>query len=188
LSHCLSVFGSYAYLFFSTPDDKKYERLKHVWYGEYRKLYSPAVIGALGSDYKGVYWSPAWAPTCGDFSKNGSWTLVDILKLKDHDKPDYFNHWFSKYRLVRCDIRKTPKFPKGIKPGSYDISFFNADWAGGGATYRASDLALRKGGLVMTWRSRIADIHEQSPSKYSLFFDPQIESLQDDYVLLRKEE
>ena len=86
---------------------------------------------------------------------------------------------------TRLSKLKPPNFPRGIGFASYDLSFFNCDWAGEGTTYKASDLALKNNGILMTSRKNIKKLKEISGNNYSLIFDPEVNFL--GYVLLSKE-
>jgi len=157
--------------------------LEHLMLKKGFEIYTPIVSSLLGNDYKAVYWSPAWGPCVFTFSEYGKWTFVDKVNLKKEGL-ECFNE-FIKPKFVRFDITKTPDFPKSIKKGNYDLAFFNKDWAGGGSTYRAADLALRKEGLLMTRRLWLKDLKETFGKKYSVIFYPG-EHIRENYVILLK--
>lgn len=176
-------------------DDDSMEMLRHsldllhLMFEKGSDLYTPIILSLLDKDYKAVYWSPAWAPTKFSFSEHGQWTFVDKVNLKKGGLESFES--FTKPKFVRFDITKTPDFPKSIKKGIYDLTFFNLDWAGGGSTYKAADLVLKKGGLLMTHQANLESFEKTVGKKYSLIFKPTIGY--DDYeghhsyALLKKE-
>ncbi|MBU3941373.1 MAG: hypothetical protein KKF74_00505 [Nanoarchaeota archaeon] len=166
----------------------KVDSLKSKIVKEKNDIYTPIILGMLGKDYNAIYWSPAEVPFCigwthPSFSKYGKWTLVDKNDLSTNILILY--NYFSKIKTVQFDITRTPNFPRGIGFASYDLSFFNCDWAGKGTTYKASDLALKNNGILMTSRENIKKLKEMSGNNYSLIFDPEVNF--PDYVLLSKE-
>ena len=155
---------------------------------EINKLYTPILLYLLGDEYKAIYWSPAYAPFSEDmqfpsFAKYGDWDLVDKKELSVYGD-DTFD-CFSKFFFIKFDITKTPRFPNEIKQQSYDLSFFNVDWAEHGLTYIASDIVLKQHGILMTQRNNLSSTHKFSNSDYSLIFDPEIGF--PNYVLLEKQ-
>lgn len=188
----LKVFGNFQeeYISFSAKKDikNKITSLRSKIIRDQKDIYTPIVLCLLGKDYKAIYWSPAWAPFYAgwsnpSFAKHGEWTLVDKEDLTTYIKGSY--DCFSKIKTVQFDITKTPNFPKDIKSGSYDLSFFNSDWAGKGTTYKASDLVLKNNGILMTPRKNIKKLEKILGKNYSLIFDPEVNF--PDYVLLSKE-
>jgi len=166
----------------------KVDSLRSKIVKEKNDIYTPIILGMLGKDYNAIYWSPGEASFCEgwsnpSFSKYGIWTLVDKTDLTTY-KPFFYNR-FSEVRISQFDITKTPDFPKEIMSNGYDLSFFNCDWAGKGTTYKASDLALKNNGILMTSRENIKELKEMSGNNYSLIFDPEVNF--PDYVLLSKE-
>lgn len=155
---------------------------------EKNDIYTPIILGLLGKDYNAIYWSPGESSFCvgwsnPSFSKYGNWTLVDKTDLTAYKS--FFYDRFSEIKIFQFDITKTPNFPKGIGFASYDLSFFNCDWAGKGTTYKASDLALKNNGILMTSKENTKKLQEMLGDNYSLIFDPEL--IFPDYVLLLKE-
>ena len=193
----LKLFGKFngdkhldnCYLSFNAKKNtkNKVDSLRSKIIKEKKDIYTPIILGLLGKDYKAIYWSPAGAPfdlwSNPSFAKHGEWTLVDKEDLTTYMTGSY--DCFSKIKTVQFDITKTPNFPRGIGFASYDLSFFNCDWAGEGTTYKASDLALKNNGILMTSRKNIKKLKEISGNNYSLIFDPEVNFL--GYVLLSKE-
>ena len=163
------------------------ERLRSLYEAistERSDFYTPVIAELFGGHYEAIYWSPASAPFCDGmhdmrFSRFGRWTLVDITDLR---KERSAFSCFSSYTTLRWDITDVPNFPEGIRPGSFDLSFFNKEWAGDGATYSASHLALKPDGIVMTNSRNIGRLNNAG---YSLILCPENSLLP--YALLRKQ-
>ena len=174
-----------------TDVEKTYLRLRREIYKTEYTTHLNIIVSLLGENFKAVYWCPSGIPFDNEIApvvvpvlgKKGKWHLVDASDLSK-DLP-HLRRAFRRYVTIQFDIRKTPNFPDNIKPGTFDLSFYQLDWAGNNSTHIAADLALRIGGIIMTKRQHLKEINQYCKGSYKVLFDPEREFT--DFALFLKE-
>jgi len=154
-----------------------------------QEIYTPIVFNVVGEIYQAVYLAPAWAPfneRAPSFAKKGEWTLIDKEDLGKGRDSRIFKETFSDYKLVKFDVSRTPHFPLGVKPNTFDLCVFSFDRAEDCSFYRAADLLLKdkRQGVLMTHPSTAETMLSMADTHYSVLFDPENSHCQ--YVMLLK--
>jgi hypothetical protein len=105
-----------------------------------------AVMGYLGKTFDAIYLCPAWAPSEIEPMNHGNWVYLDQLDLTRDGDFSYF-HTNPNIRFVQHDL-DDPDLP--LPESSFDLVFYNFDYAGEGVTHQAAERLVKPEGIVMT--------------------------------------